>query len=271
MVCIFDCETIPDIELIRREFDVEGLDDLEATKKAQDIFASKNGGSTFLPLPFHKVVAISAVIGDRAGRFKKVGDFGEGSSDEKNIIAHFFQFIESKNPRVVSFNGRGFDMPMLLIRALKYNLSFPAWFDSSNPAFKKSKWENYRQRYSEEFHLDLMDTLSSFGAVRNINLNLLCSMADLPGKYDVDGSQVVDLYYQGKIEKIREYCQSDVLNTYLLFLKYELLNGNLAIKDYYSFLDSMREALPKEMGYYEIFHQFLTQELEKAPKKDEES
>ena len=261
MICIFDCETIPDIELIRKNFDVEGLDDLRAIEKAQELYAEEHNGSTFLPLPYHRVVALSAVIADDFGNFIKVGDFGHGSDEEAAIIRHFFDFIEEKNPRLVSFNGRGFDMPMLLIRAMRYNFSFPAWFDQNNPQLNKTKWENYRQRYAEEFHTDLLDSLGSFGAVRNLKLDLLCTMAGIPGKYDVSGDQVTELYYRGEKEKIREYCQSDVLNTYWLWLKYELLRGKLTLEDYARFLATMKEKMPQEQGYYSPFAEAIDQEL----------
>ncbi len=263
MICVFDCETIPDIDLIRANFEVEGLGELAAIEKAQSLYAETHGGSTFLPLPYHRVVALSAVIADEFGNFLKVGDFGEGSDEEETIIRHFFDFIEAKNPRLVSFNGRGFDMPMLLIRAMRYNLSFPAWFDQNNPQLNKTKWENYRQRYAEAFHTDLLDTLGNFGAARNLKLDLLCTMAGIPGKYDVSGDQVSELYFAGALDKIREYCQSDVLNTYWLWLKYELLKGRLTLEDYARFLGNMREKMPRDQGYYAPFSQAIEQELKR--------
>ncbi len=259
MICVFDCETIPDIELIRKNFDVEGLEDKAAIDKAQAEYAEQHN-TAFLPLPYHRLVALSAVIADEFGRFVKVGDFGGGKDNEEEIIRDFFGYIERQNPRMVSFNGRGFDMPMLLIRAMRYNISFPAWFDQDNRLLNKTKWENYRQRYSEGFHTDLLDSLGSFGAVRNLKLDTLCTMAGLPGKYDVSGDQVTDLYYEGKLDQIREYCQSDVLNTYWLFLKYELLRGALTIEDYYSFLQTMRDKLP-DLGYRKPFSDAIEAEL----------
>lgn len=261
MVCIFDCETIPDIDLVRQNFDLKGLSDSDAIDKAQKDYANEHNGSTFLPLPYHRLVTLSAVIANDFGEFIKVGDFGNGSDNEEEIIRHFFSFIDEKNPRLVSFNGRGFDMPMLLIRAMRYNISFPAWFDQNNPQLNKSKWENYRQRYSEAFHTDLLDSLGNFGAVRNLKLDLICTMAGIPGKYDVSGDQVTTLYFQGELEKIKEYCQSDVLNTYWLWLKYELLQGKLTIEDYANFLNIMKENMPKDRGYYIPFADAIDNEL----------
>jgi len=262
MICIFDCETIPDYKLISQTFSVAGLSEYDAILKAQEEYKEQKN-STFLPLAYHRVVAISAVIADEFGHFVKVGDFGKESEREEDIIRDFFHYIETQNPKLVSFNGRGFDMPMLLIRAMKYNMTLHAYFDQNNPQLNKSKWENYRQRYAEHFHTDLLDSLGSFGAVRNLKLDTLCTMAGIPGKYDVSGDQVLELFYQGEIEKIREYCQSDVLNTYWLYLKYELLKGTLTIEDYYTYLDTMGELLPKR-GYYEVFKKAIELELARA-------
>ncbi len=257
MLCVFDCETIPDISLIRQTFNVDG-DDLQATKMALEQHESKTGTS-FLPLPYHRVVAISAVIADEFGVFRKVSTI-EGEN-EAEIIAAFLRFIDSHNPRLVTFNGRTFDIPMLMLRALKYNLSCPAYFEQENSEVNKSKWDNYRSRYSENFHLDLMDSLSHFGAVRGMKLDLVCQMAGIPGKFDVSGEQVLELYYNGEIEKIKEYCESDVLNTYLLFLKYELLKGNLTKGEYAQRLAVMQDRLPQR-GYKEVFLNYLKDEID---------
>jgi len=232
MLCVFDCETIPDYELIQKTFEIsKSLSEYETCLKAQQLHEEKNK-TTFLPLPYHKVIVLSAVIADDYGRFIKVGNFGRESNNEEDIIAHFFEFIEKENPKLVSFNGRNFDMPMLLIRAMKYDLSLHAFFDTNNPQVGKSKWENYRQRYSENFHTDLMDSISQFGATRGLKLDTLCAMMGIPGKYDVSGDQVLKLFYEGRIDKIKEYCQSDVLNTYWLFLKYQMLRGELTKEQY---------------------------------------
>ncbi|MGM0623807.1 MAG: 3'-5' exonuclease [Campylobacterota bacterium] len=256
MLCVFDCETVPDYALIQKTFELpQGLSEYESLVHAQKMHEDKTG-TTFLPLPYHRVVALSAVIADDYGKFLKVGDFGKEDDSEEAIISHFFEFIEKDNPKLVSFNGRSFDMPMLLIRAMKYDLSLHAFFDNSNPQIGKTKWDNYRQRYSEGFHTDLMDSLSQFGAARGLKLDTLCSMMDIPGKYDVSGDQVMELFYEEKIEKIKEYCQSDVLNTYWLFLKYQMLRGDLTKEHYLDCLASIK--LDPKMGYYEVFSKAIS-------------
>ena len=257
MICIFDCETIPDTELIEKTFYLRG--EPEAISLEAMGLQEQKSGTTFLPLPYHRVVAISAVIANHFGVFEKVNSIG-GESEEE-MIANFLQFIDRKNPKLVSFNGRNFDIPMLMIRAMKYNLSCPAYFEKENQMLNKSKWDNYRYRYSDRFHVDLMDHIGEFGAARGLNLDTLCAMMDLPGKYDVSGDQVMSLFYRNELEKIREYCESDVLNTYWLYLKYELLKGNMLLEDYLQNLDIMRQKLERDKSYTSVFSAQIEKEM----------
>ncbi|MGP1485131.1 MAG: 3'-5' exonuclease [Campylobacter sp.] len=260
-ICVFDCETVPDVQLIRRIYGFVG-DDLNVAKQA---FAMQKEatGSEFLPVMFHKVVAISAVMADEFGKFLRVSTMkGE---NEREILTKFIDFINKHNPRLVSFNGRGFDLPMILVRAMRYNISFPSFYEVENKELGKGKWDgNYRDRYSGKFSFDLLDHISEFGSVRGLKLDTLCASLNLPGKYDVHGDQVLELYYADKIDKINEYCESDTLNTYWLFLKYELLRGNLILDDYANSLQIMSEFLSKncsEMGYTSVFCDFIEREL----------
>lgn len=229
--------------------------------RAMEIFKEKTG-SEFLPVCFHRVVSISAVMADGFGRFLRVSTL-EGEN-ERDKIAKFLAFIEDFNPRLVSFNGRGFDLPMIMARAMCYDLSAAAYFETNDRDNNKSKWENYRSRYDGRFHLDLLDHISDFGAVRGLKLDHICASVGLPGKYDVHGDQVLQLYYAGEQAKIDEYCRSDVLNTYWLFLKYELLRGKITKDDYLNYIAVMGEFLQKEcagMSYTPVFCEFIEREL----------
>ena len=229
--------------------------------RAMEIFKEKTG-SEFLPVCFHRVVSISAVMADGFGRFLRVSTLD--GENERDKIAKFLTFIEDFNPRLVSFNGRGFDLPMIMARAMCYDLSAAAYFETNDRDNNKSKWENYRSRYDGRFHLDLLDHISDFGAVRGLKLDHICTSVGLPGKYDVHGDQVLQLYYGGEQAKIDEYCRSDVLNTYWLFLKYELLRGKITKDDYLNYIAVMGEFLQKEcasMGYTPVFCDFIEREL----------
>lgn len=267
-ICVFDCETIPDTTAIKKTFSDDELNlCLDESGKISDLKLSElackkqeeRTGSGFLPVLYHQIVCISAVMADKYGRFLRVSSM-EGSS-EKQMLENFLGFIENHSPRLVSFNGRGFDLPMMMIRAMKYNLSAPRYFDS------KDKWCNYRSRYDGVWAFDLLDHISDFRAVSGLKLDALCAMLGMPGKYDIHGDQVTQLFYEGKMDKINEYCQSDTLNTYWLFLKYELLRGKIASDDYYDYLAIMSEYLKKnksDMSYTAPFCECIKNELENA-------
>ncbi|EES88822.1 3'-5' exonuclease [Helicobacter canadensis] len=271
MVMVFDCETIPDVTLIKQGFkkEFEALnfdfsDELAISKKAMEI-QKENSGSEFLPICYHQVVSIAAIFCDEYGNFKKVGNFkaiGNTKEErEKSLIQAFLDYLNKHQPKLVSFNGRGFDLPMLLLRAMKYKLQANAYFETDNLQYNKNKWENYRQRYSEKFHTDLLDVLGNFGSVRGLKLDVLANLMGFPGKYDIHGDMVLELYYQGEYEKIDEYCQSDVLNTYGVYLHYELLKGNLNVEQYQEILSNWRENLPKDKSYSSIFFDTITQQI----------
>lgn len=300
MICVFDIETVPDIELVRQYYELDF--DLSEIEVCQHAFSTQKekSGSEFLPIYWHRVVSIASVICDEYGRFIKVGNFGKKSvqstetnstessaesnakikdkssaksnadssafahiADERAILSDFLRFINSKEPRLVSFNGRGFDLPTIMLRAMKYNLSAFGYFESENASKTKNKWENYRARYSEKWHTDLLECLGNFGSVRNLNLDNVCKMLGIVGKYEVSGGDVYSLYYDKKdIEKIDFYCQSDVLNTYWLYLKYAILKDELALEDYAGILEDFKEKLPKDREYSQAFIANINAELE---------
>lgn len=270
---VFDCETILDVELLKKGFkqafiergiNTEQYNDLELSKKAMEI-QKEQSGSEFLPICYHQVISIAAVFCDEFGNFNKVGNFkavGDSKEEkEKSLIQAFLDYLNRKQPKLVSYNGRGFDMPMLLLRAMKYRLSANAYFEENNSQFNKNKWENYRQRYCERFHLDLLEVLGNYGAVRNLKLDVLANLVGFPGKYDTGGDMVLDMYYAGKLEQIDTYCQSDVLNTYGLYLNYEILKGNLSVQDYAVILEQWRSKLLKEQQYYSVFFDTISAQL----------
>lgn len=270
-ICVFDCETVPDSELLLKTFDknlfneAKNDDGYDEKMVSQIAMAEQErlSGSKFLPVCFHRVVTISAVLADKFGKFIKVSTI-EGK-DECEKISKFIGFIQKHNPRLISFNGRGFDLPMLMIRAMKYNICATSYFSTNDKENGKDKWTNYRSRYDGVFHMDLLDHISDFKAVSGLKLDYICSALNLPGKYDVHGDEVLNLFYQNQIEKINEYCESDTLNTYWLFLKYELLRGYLTLKDYLNYIDFMGEFLAKnkaEFGYTPVFCEFIKREID---------
>ncbi len=267
MICVLDIESVPDVALIEEHYPqmcMGATNDLEICQKAFE-WQKEQSGTAFLPLYLHKVISIASVIADDYGHFKKVGNFGKqlAEKSEKGLIADFLAFFNKHQPKLVTFNGRHFDLPLIMLKALAHNLDAHAFYEQENQARNKNKWENYRQRYSEAFHTDLLDSLTQFSGLKNLNLNGVCALCGLPGKYDVSGDQVHVLYHAGQLEQIDSYCQSDVLNTYWLYLKYELSKGHLLKEDYLNTLLHFQENLPPNQPYTPFFTKALQVEFDK--------
>jgi hypothetical protein len=171
---------------------------------------------TFPPIFACKPVVIGVMWLDEGLQCKKAGTIGEGK-DEGPMLADFAEFMAKWEPALVTWNGRGFDLPVLMLRSLRYGISAP-WY------YRKS---GYRYRYSTERHIDLCDVLADHGAARMTSLHGAARLIGLPGKEGVDGSQVEALYRTGQLEVLRGYCLSDVAQTAFLFLRYRLLAGLL--------------------------------------------
>lgn len=184
--------------------------------------ATKQG---FPPPPIHQVVAIGAIWLDEKHHFSRMGSFGgdeSGPPDERGMLKDFAQFVGRSRPDLITYNGRGFDLPVLTNRCLKHGLSFPAYFAN----------RDYRYRYTERGHLDLLDTLTDYGAATRTKLDVFTQLIGLPGKMEVDGSMVQGMYDQGKYKEIRDYCLHDVAQTAFLFLRTQRLRGILHSDEY---------------------------------------
>lgn len=246
---VFDIETIPDTNVVYN-LTGEKSDDLAVQREAlrQYHLALTDGKNDFPRQPFWQVVAISFVQAkiERSGRFEtyhlqEVRTGGEEDTPEPEMIKGVFQYLERLQPRFVSFNGRNFDMPVLKFRAMKYGVS-AGWLYQSG-----DKWNNYHSRYSPDWHCDLIDALKDYGAMSGgLKLNEVCALLNLPGKLGIDGSKVTELYDSGNIKDIRDYCETDVLNTYMVYLHYQHLNGMLSDEGLEQALDDIKIYLDKE-------------------------
>lgn len=263
MICIFDIESIPDVELLRQVYGYSG-DCLDVCNQAL-LAQEEKSGYSFLPLSFHKIISIASVLADDYGKFIKVGHFAANvgiENREEILLQEFGAFLNKRNPRLISFNGRGFDMPLIAIRALKYNINLSGYYEVDNPSLGKNKWENYRQRYSERFHLDLFDVLGNYGAIKNFDLDSVCKMAGIMGKYEIHGEHVYELIFkENNLAKVDFYCQSDVLNTYWLFLKFELTKGMIQLEHYLENLVLMRDNLAYNAPYTKAFIACIDKEI----------
>jgi predicted PolB exonuclease-like 3'-5' exonuclease len=237
-VFAFDIETIPDVELGRRVFDLHDLTDKQVgyvmqTKRRQE------SGSDFLPYEQHRIVAISVALRSRDSF--KVWSLGEPDAPEAELIQRFFDGIEKYTPDLISWNGGGFDLPVLHYRALKHGIMAPRYWEMGEED-QSFKWNNYLNRFHWR-HLDLMDVMSGYQARARASLEDVAMLLGLPGKLGMSGDKVWDAYLDGQIRAIRDYCETDVLNTYLIFLRFELMRGRMDWDRYIVECQRVREVL----------------------------
>jgi predicted PolB exonuclease-like 3'-5' exonuclease len=249
-VFVFDIETVPDVELGRR---IYGLHDLSDKQVGYVMQAKRReeAGTEFLSYEQQRVVAISVALWSR-DTFK-VWSLGEPDAPEAEIIQRFFDGIDKFTPDLVSWNGGGFDLPVLHYRALRHAVAAPRYWQTGGEdlAFR---YNNYLSRYHTR-HLDLMDVLSSYQARARVGLQAAAALLGLPGKLGMSGDKVWDTYLDGQIEKIRNYCETDVLNTLLVFLRFEVMRGRLLHDGYLAELARIRETLAQQPKAH--FHEFL--------------
>jgi predicted PolB exonuclease-like 3'-5' exonuclease len=240
-ILAFDIETIPDLDAGRRLHGLDGLSDEDVGRAMFQKRRQDTGGSEFLPLHLHRVTAISIALRNRDGF--KVWTLGTPESDEKDMVARFFDGIEKFSPDLVSWNGSGFDLPVLNYRALRHGLSAPRFWEMGGND-QSYKWNNYISRYHWR-HTDLMDVLGMFQGRAGAPLDEMAQLCGFPGKLGMHGSHVWENWLKGNIAGIRDYCETDALNTYLLYLRFEMLRGNLSDEEYKRECSVVRDVLKK--------------------------
>jgi 3'-5' exonuclease len=229
---IFDIETRIDKTLIRAVmYPHDDVTEEEAYQRfRQQIREERDNRSDFLPIAFH--VPISIVVGNVTGDhvLTAVEVLCAQDYSEEGIVCEFWRRVEIFPGTLVSFNGRAFDLPVLEMQALRYGCQAPRYFNEKY---------GHRYRYSEERHYDLFDFLSNVGVHRiRGGFNLLARLIGLPGKTWVDGSMIQGLWEAGQLGMIHTYCRQDVIQTYGLFLRIELMRGRLTPEAYHAAWDA---------------------------------
>lgn len=249
-VLVFDIETVPDVEGGRRLYGLEGLSDKDV---ANVMFHKRRqeAGTEFLRLHLHRVVAISAVL--RHQDSFKVWSLGEPDSSEKELVQRFFDGLDRFTPTLVSWNGGGFDLPVLHYRALVHSIQAPRYWESGDED-QSFRWNNYLSRYHSR-HTDLMDVLAGYQMRANAPLDEIATLLGFPGKMGMSGAKVWDSFMDGDIVGIRNYCETDVLNTYLVYLRFELMRGKLTEGEYVKECQLVRDVLSQEKKPH--FDEFL--------------
>lgn len=251
---IFDIETVPDVAHARRLYQ---LDDLSDTDAAEALFAMRRAktGHEFLPHHLQRVVAISLVLS--SPNQLKVWSLGdENQADERDLIYRFFKGLEKIKPVLVSWNGSGFDLPVLHYRALLHGVEAATYWEigENESAFR---WNNYLNRFHYR-HLDLMDVLAGYQNKAFAPLDEIACMLGLPGKMGMSGSKVWEAFQAGELQAIRHYCETDVLNTYGVFLHFERMRGVLTTDAYLHEIKRLRDYLAGEADKPHL-HDFLQQ------------
>jgi predicted PolB exonuclease-like 3'-5' exonuclease len=169
---------------------------------------------------------------------------GEPGSSEAELLTRFFEGIEKYSPDLVSWNGSGFDLPVMHYRAL-FNGVEAARYWEMGEGDQSFKWNNYISRFHWR-HLDLMDVLSGFQARATAKLDEVAQLCGLPGKLGMDGGQVWPAVRDGRIGAVRDYCETDALNTYLLALRFDRMRGRLDAAELAAEEKRVRDALTKD-------------------------
>ncbi len=181
----------------------------------------------FPPTHAHRIITIGGMGIDDKLNIKWAA--ASTDPDERKIIASIARWCSEHKPELVTYNGRTFDLPVLVIRCLHHGIPLPFYYRDAN----------YRKRYSERGHIDLMDSITDFGAGRGMpSLDVLSKLIGLPGKMDMNGTQVADLYRDGRIDDIRRYCLSDVAQSALLFFRFRYVQGLIAADGYRAVMEA---------------------------------
>jgi 3'-5' exonuclease len=237
---VFDLETVPDVAGLRRLHGHDAaVSDQEVAERA---FAQRREktGSDFLPHHLHRIIAIGCVFRDDSGL--RVRCLRDGTDDEESrLIGDFFRIIDRYTPQLVSWNGGGFDLPVLHYRGLVHAVTAPRYWELGNED-RDFKWNSYIGRYHTR-HIDLMDLLSLYQPRAAAPLDELARLCGLPGKLGMDGSQVWPAVQAGQLAAVRAYCETDVMNTWLVYCRWQLMRGEIDATAYQHEMTLARDTL----------------------------
>ena len=250
---VFDIETVPDGELISRvRYPGQTLDPKQAIENYQQELLEKNG-SDFIPYTYH--LPVSVVIGKINNNYEleDLVALDEQEGRPHLITRHFWKGWEKYEATLVTFNGRGFDIPVMELGAFRYGISLKKWFQLNARSF-----EQPRNRFNLRSHFDLQEVLTNHGASRMYGgLNLIANLIGKPGKMDVAGDLVLQLYHEGNLQRINDYCRCDVLDTYFVFLRTSVMTGALTLEREQQIVRNTRQWLEDKSEALPIYKQYL--------------
>lgn len=254
---IFDVEAVADGDLIQRvRYPDDSLTADEAIAKYRaELVAERGDGKDFIPYTFMLPisVAIAKIGGDY--RLQDLLLLDAPQYRPAVITRKFWQGWEHyRKPTFVTFNGRGYDLPLMELAAYRYGYPLPNWFNVDEKSFAQA-----RNRYNTDSHLDLMDLITNFGASRPVGgLNLLANLIGKPGKTGIDGSKVQDMYNAGHVQEINDYCRCDVLDTYFVFLRTRVLLGKLKLEEEHVLVEEAKVWLESQAEQIPAYRHYLS-------------
>ncbi len=251
---VFDVESVADPQLVSAlRFPREGIEGGEAVRRYRNELMDKYG-SDFVPYTFQ--VPVCVVVGKLTAEFQLIDlvVLDEPECRPHVIVEHFWRGWEAyRRPTFVSFNGRGFDLPLLELAAFRFGLNLSTWF-----ATTAKTYEQPRNRYNTNAHIDLCDFLTNFGATRFTGgLNLAANILGKPGKMDVQGDMVQDMFDAGRLSEINDYCRCDVLDTYFVFLRSRVILGQLTLQQEHTVIGQTKTWLEQNAASQPAYRLYL--------------
>ncbi len=248
---IFDIETIPDISSGKKIFNEENnKNEEEIMQKMINI----KPNSKIIPHYLQKIILISLLIVNK--NELKIISIGNFEIEEKEIIELFFEYLNKYLPTLVSWNGNNFDIPVINYRSIINEVPNARYWDNGT-IYKEYKWNNYQNRYHTK-HIDLMEVISVYNSNAYSSLNNLSIVCNLPGKMLMKGEEVYNYYKEKKINEIKMYCEIDIINTYLIYLKYLYVKTIINQKEYKLEIKRLKEnILNNSDNQNEVFKKIL--------------
>ncbi|MCE9555196.1 MAG: 3'-5' exonuclease [Planctomycetes bacterium] len=252
---VFDTESVTDGTLVSRlRYPGEGLTPQQAIAKYRGELMEKFD-SDFVPYTFQLPVSVAVAKVGSDLRIIDLVTLDEPKYRPHVICENFWRGWEKyRKPTLISFNGRTFDLPLMELAAFRFGLPLPQWF-----AVTAKSFEQPRNRFNQQAHFDLQELLTNFGATRLTGgLNLVANLIGKPGKMDVQGHMVQDMYDAGKIAEINDYCRCDVLDTYFVFLRCQVLLGQLSLDEEQGIIAETKTWLIKRSDQTPAYQEYLS-------------